>query len=321
MFGLPFFSRSTSAASNRVRQERKQEINGTPPISPNQDIHDGWATAMESPNGIPMNTSQQIPMGLSRQQCVPFVNYGTHQQPTQQFGTQRPTAPPQQFGTQQPNAPQQFGTQQQRPASQQGTQQPPSQPRQQFEQLYSNPFDEGTPFDDPDPRDVPCDEKKGQRKKSDLSGEQRIYDALLELADEIYDLAEDMKSFQYPTKEKVKAKLEQESYSTGGLKQKGKTAELKVQSIMEDINVTRSLLDPLEKEIKIAQELCFYKDCYNSLYGTDYNIKENDKVARRQQRKNDLRILRGKTERRRKRAIIQRNNQIDNAINQATRIR
>jgi len=42
---------------------------------------------------------------------------------------------------------------------------------------------------------------------------------------------------------------------------------------------------------------------------------------RRQQRKNDLRILRGKAERRRKRAIIQRNNQIDNAIDQATRIR
>jgi len=167
--------------------------------------------------------------------------------------------------TQQPTAPQ--------------LQQPSSQPYQQFGSPQTsqnvplrNLFDDG---DDP----VPCDEKKGQRKKSDLSGEQRIYDALLELADEIYDLAEDMKSFQYPTKEKVKAKLEQQSYSTGGLKQKGKTAELQVQSIMEDINVTRSLLDPLEKEIKIAQELCFYKDCYNSLYGTDYNIKENDKVA------------------------------------------
>jgi len=83
----------------------------------------------------------------------------------------------------------------------------------------------------------------------------------------------------------------------------------------------KTSLDPLEKDVKKAQELCFYKEAYDSLYDTDYKVKESDQLERRQQRRNDLRILRGKSERRRKRAALQRNNQIDNLFDQLTRTR
>jgi len=105
-------------------------------------------------------------------------------------------------------------------------------------------------------------------------GEQRIYTALINLANASDSLASDMKWYSYPSTEDVQVLLKQDSYSSGGARKKAFTAELKVQLVENEILKIMAALDSLKLKICDAQEACYYKDMYIHTIQQIVRIKE-----------------------------------------------
>jgi len=152
-------------------------------------------------------------------------------------------------------------------------------------------------------------------------GEQEIYDALIELSSEIFELAENMKCYQYPSKTELKIRLGQKSFSTGGTKRKGKTARLQVQNVLEEIAVINESLDPLHDNIKEAQRLCFFKDTYKTLTDTHKSNKIFNQLKATFNRREDQRKLRNKREKDRRKMQQEELDQIDEIFNNSNQTR
>jgi len=293
----------------------QQKVKGTPQPEFDDDIeslHDSWAI---SNNGSRSSSSQSF--------SVPQPIF-----PSQEPMIVQPSAPPSN-GSQsqwshnrlppnQPPNPQDLGGQPSAPRQRVRTPQPQPQP-QTNQQVPPQPLrqeEKGGGGGAPQPL---RQEEKGGGGSAPTSGEQKIYVALINLASDIYDLAVMMKSYQYPTREETKTRLEQRTYSTGGSRRKGKSAGGQVQSVLEDIQDISDSLDPLHLDINEAQKLCYFKEAYNDLSITHKENKEYMQLQRISNRKEELRKMRNKRERARKRMERERDADMYDVFNQLSR--
>jgi len=133
------------------------------------------------------------------------------------------------------------------------------------------------------------------------NGEMRIYDSLLELSGAIDMVAENMKTYSYPSQDDINIMLDQDTYSAGGLQRKISYSENLVQGVLKQISQMMKSLPPLEEKIAPAQEACYLA----KLYGVAHDdTKERDKARKIDKivkRKEDQRKLAAKRERERKR--------------------
>jgi len=272
----------TSKDGTRPTKEGK----GTHSNNDDENLHDSWAVRTPTQNHRPPLPS------LPSQASLHYPPQGGGIVPQSTFPSfQQPTAPPQQTQSQQlmewnqqffPMQPQQIVL----PPLPQGYQnEDQSQGYRNQDQRYSDNEDQGPP----------------------LSGEERMFEAVLDVASQCDKIANNMKSYQYPSRDEVRIRLQQKGYTSGGMRQRAATAEGKVQ-----------YLRALPAKIGEVQELCFLNDMYVHLFNTD-KIRQNQlQLQSLYNRREEQRKLKLKRDRERKRREVQRINEIDELIDEVS---
>jgi len=146
---------------------------------------------------------------------------------------------------------------------------------------------------------MPVDDDGGDEKIEEVDttsneGEQRIFAALMDLASTAEKLADDMKSYDYPTDDEVEILLKQESYTPNDLKQKTLMAEKRIHGILEDVDKMKVWIKTLKNKVNEAQKLCYLNEMYDVLRGTDKDTKDRTALVKIFQRKEEQKKLRAK---------------------------
>jgi hypothetical protein len=150
-------------------------------------------------------------------------------------------------------------------------------------------------------------------------GENRVYEALSTLADEIDRIAQNMQSYDYPPEAEVTLLLEQQNYTSGGLARKELSSETNVAKALSAISKLKAKLKNIREIVAEVQESCYKTSIYDQLYNESKMERNESTLEQIYQRKEDQRKARGKRERQAKARRKRRDMRLKAIITQASR--